>query len=113
MLQVEGQRSAQRSDFDVTFCKPIHLFACQHKQPGNKHTFCNFAIFIRRCLEGLTGRIGEAVEVETIIPIRAANEGKIVGSESVERVLDGTLQMLVERSLCPGLVFILEQLIQD
>src|SRR5690349_633286 len=90
-----------------------HLLACQDKQSCNKHALSHFAFLVGRGLEGLTGRIGEAVEIQTVVPIGAADEGQMIGTEAIERILNGTLQMLVKGSLCPWLIFVLNQFIQN
>src|SRR5574341_316831 len=51
-----------------------HFLTCQYKQSRDKYAFSYFAIFVCGCLERLTGGIGKAIQIQTIIPIRTTDE---------------------------------------
>src|ERR1035437_7227970 len=92
----------------------IREFAAgEHKQGGDENGFGNRAVFVRGGLEGLPGRVGEAVQVETIVPIGAPDERQAMGTETIERVAEAALQMLVERRFGAGRIVIGHTLIQD
>jgi len=55
------------------------LAAGEHKQPSDENGFGNLAVFVGRGLEGLARRVGEAVQVEAIVPIGAADERQAMG----------------------------------
>ena len=57
-------------------CNIGELAAGEHKQAGDENGFGNLAVLVGRGLEGLARRIGEAVQVEAIVPIGAADEGQ-------------------------------------
>src|SRR5258706_12214021 len=95
------------------FCQPSHFLACQYEQTSDEHAFCNGTIFIGCGLEGLPWRIGETIQVQTIVPVCATNEGELIGSESFERILNGALQMFVKRPLTSRFIFILNKFIKN
>jgi len=83
-----------------------YLLACQNKQAGDEDAFGYLAILVGGGLEGLTGRSREAVQVEAIVPVGAADERQPMGAKTVERVLNGALKMLEERGLTARLIVI-------
>src|SRR5208283_1351971 len=87
--------------------------ASEHKQGGDENGFGNRAVFVRGGLEGLPGRVGEAIQVEAIVPIGAPDERQAMGTETIERVAKTALQMLVERRFGAGCIVIGHWLIQD
>src|SRR5208282_4870025 len=89
------------------------LLAGQHKQSRDEHGFGNLAVLIGCGLEGLPRRIGEAVQVQAIVPIGAPNEWQSMRSKTLQRVTEAALQMLVERRLGAGRIVIGYPLIQD
>jgi len=61
----------------------------------------------------LAGGVGEAVEVEAIVPVGAANERQAVGAEAFESVMATAAQVFVERALGTGFVLERHRFVQD
>ena len=77
--------------------------AGEHKQPGDEDGLGNLAVLVGGGLEGLARRIGEAVQVEAVVPVGAADQRQAMRPEALERVAEAALQMLVERRFGAGL----------
>ena len=54
--------------------------AGQDKESGDKDGFGDLAILVGRGLERLSRGIGEAILVQAIVPIGAANQGQAMGA---------------------------------
>ena len=85
----------------------------QHKQPGDEDRLGNLAVLIGGGLEGLTGSIREAIEVETIVPVRAADQRQSMRSKPVESVAEAALQVLIERRFGAGFVVVRNGLVEN
>ena len=59
------------------------------------------------------GRVREAVQIEAIVPIGAADQRQAMRPEPFERVLEAALQMLVERLFGAGLILERHRLVQN
>ncbi len=66
-----------------------------------------------RRLERLAGLGREGVQVEAVVPVRAADERQAVGPEPGQRVLDGAAQVVVQRRLAAGGVVVRDGLVED
>ncbi len=90
-----------------------HFLAGQDEQTGNHDAFSRGAILVGGGLKRLTRRVGEAIEVEAVIPIRPANQRQLVGSQSIQRVLDRPLKVFEQGHFGAWLVFVGHQFIKD
>ena len=88
-------------------------FGRQHEQPGDEDRLGHLAVLVVGGLERLAGRVGEAVQVQAVVPVGAADQRQAVRPEPVERVADAALQVLVERRLAAGLVVVGHRLVED
>ncbi|MNO94273.1 hypothetical protein D3C76_858910 [compost metagenome] len=70
----------------------------EYKQTSDKHGFCYTSFNIGSCLERFAWFIGEAVQVETVVPVCAANQRQAVWSKIVNNMVEGTFQMLEQGS---------------
>ena len=86
---------------------------CEHKQTSDKDRFGDFAVLVGGGLEGLARRIGEAIQVEAIVPIGTADQRQTMGAETLERVMEAALEMLVERRFGAGYVVVGHRLVED
>ena len=103
---------------DSATCHPLcnrrHLFGGQHKLAGNEDRFGHRALAaVLRGLEGLARRVGEAVEVQAVIPVGAADQRQAVRPEPLQRVAQAALQVIVERLLGARPVLVDHRLVQD
>src|SRR6185437_1398776 len=89
------------------------LATCETEQTRNENRLGNFAFFVGGRLKGLPWRIGEAVQVQAIIPVGTPNQRQAVGAESIERVLKAALQVLIKRRFRTWLVVVRHRLAQD
>src|SRR5208283_1557166 len=85
----------------------------EHKQAGDEDGFGNLAILIGSGLEGLAWRIGEAVQVEAIVPIGAADQWQAMGTKTLAGVMEAALEMFVERRLRAGHIVVGYGLVED
>ena len=85
----------------------------QGEQGGDEDRLGHATVLVLGGLEGLPGRLAEAVEVEAVVPVGAADERQPVRAQAVERVLDGAHEMLVERRFAAGLVIEGHRLVED
>ena len=83
------------------------------KKCGDEDRLGNFAIFIGSGLEALAGSVREAVEVEAVVPVGAADEREAVWAEAGKRVVETALEVIVERLFRAGLVVELDRLVED
>ena len=83
------------------------------EEAGDEDRFGYLAILVGGGLEALAGGVGEAVEVEAVVPVGAANQRQAMRPKAVEGVLEAALQVLVERRLRARLVVVLDGLVQD
>ena len=89
------------------------LFSCEHEQAGDEDRLGDLAFFVRGGLERLAGRIGEAVQVEAVVPVGATDQRQTMRPKAVERVLEAALQVLVERLLGARLIVVRHRLVED
>ncbi len=85
----------------------------QHEEGGDEDRFGDPAAAVLGRLERFAGRLREAVQVEAVVPVSAADEGKPLRAQAIERVLDRALEVLVERSLGARLVVEWKPLVED
>jgi len=84
-----------------------------HKQPGDEHRLGHFAIFIGGGLKALARSVREAVQVQAVVPVGAANERKAVGAQPIQCIREAALQVVVERRLRTRLVVELDRLVKN
>ncbi len=70
-----------------------------YKLTCDKYGLCHAALIASGSLEGLTGSLGEAVEVEAVVPVCTTDEGKTVRSEMIDNVIKGCLQV-IDKGFC-------------
>ena len=73
------------------FRKLISIF---HVHTCNKHRLCNWSLGRPGSLERLSRLIGEAVQVQAVVPVCPSDQRKLVRSKMGAAVLEGTAQML-------------------
>ena len=61
----------------------------QHEQPGDEDRLGDLAFLVGGRLEGLAGRVGEAIQIQAVIPIGAADQRQTVRPQSLERIAGG------------------------
>ena len=66
--------------------------------PGDEHRLGGAAGLVAGGLERLAGRVGEAVQVEAVVPVGAADERQAVRAEVLERVVERALEVLEQRA---------------
>ena len=84
-----------------------------YKQRGDEDRLGHFAILVGGRLEGLARRRGEAVQVQAIVPVGAADQRQPVGSKPIQCIGKAALQVVVERRLGARLVVVRHRLVQD
>ena len=89
------------------------FFSREHEQAGDEDRLGDLAFFVRGGLEGLSGRVGEAVQVEAVVPVGATDQRQSMRSQAVERVLEAALQVLVERLLGARLIVVGHRLVEN
>ena len=62
-----------------------------HEHAGDEDRLGRAARLVAGGLERLAGRLGEAVEVQAVVPVGAADERQAVRADPVERVVEGAL----------------------
>ncbi len=77
------------------------VLADSNKLTCDKYRFSHAALIASGGLEGLAGSLGEAVEVEAVVPVSTTDEGETVRSEVVYNVVKGSLQV-VDKGLRSG-----------
>ena len=87
--------------------------AGQYEESGDKDGFGDLAVLVGRGLERLSRRIGEAIQVQAIVPIGAANKRQAVGAKTVERVAKAALEVLVERFFRARRIIVRHEFIED
>ncbi len=87
-------------------CHLRHLLRRQHEESGDEDRFRRLAVLALKDLEGLSRLLGKSVEIEAIVPVGVTDEGQAVGPAPVERVLQGALEMLIQRRLRAGLIVV-------
>ena len=81
------------------------VLACYNKQTCNHQTLCLAAFTLILCsLETLVWIPGEAVEVETVVPVSSSDEWQLVRTEIIDDVIHRNLQMFEETYLATRLV---------
>ena len=68
-----------------------------HEHAGDEQGFRHAAFKVRRGLETLARGTREAVEVQAVVPVRAADERQLVRAEVVQRIVEAAAQVLHER----------------
>ena len=91
---------------------PGKLVGREHKLSGDEERLGDTSLSVFGGLEGLTGVLRETIQIETVVPVGAADERQPVGSQAVERVTDATLQVLRERGLASWQVVVWHGLVQ-
>ena len=91
----------------------LHLPGRQDEQAADEDRLRDPAGLVLRRLERLARRLGEAVEVEAVIPVGTPDERQVVGAQAVERVLDRALKVLVQWLLGTGLVVVRDELVEN
>ena len=76
-----------------------HELACNHKRLG----LAAFGLVLSG-LERFVGVVGEAVEVEAVVPVGAADEGQSVGAEVAHHVVEAHAQVFHEAHFGAGLI---------
>jgi hypothetical protein len=89
------------------------LAAGLHKEAGDEDRFGHLAVLVGGGLEGLARRIGEAVEIEAVVPVGAADERQAVRPKALQGVVEAALQVLVERHFRARLVVVGHRLVED
>ncbi len=89
------------------------LVGGQREQSPDEHRLRDAARAVLGGLERLARRLGEAVEVEAVVPVGPADERQAMGPEAVERVAQRPAQVLAERRLGAGLVGVGDRLVED
>ena len=69
-----------------------------HEHSGDKDGFCHRAFRWSGRLERLTRSVGEAVQIQTVIPVSTPDQRKVMRSFMVDNIAEGARQMLKERS---------------
>ena len=85
----------------------------QHEQAGDEDRLGDPAVAVLGRLERLAGRVGEAVQVEAVVPVGAPDQRQAVRAEALERVVDRAPEVVGERSLAAGLVVVRDRLVED
>jgi hypothetical protein len=80
---------------------------------GDEDRLGHLAFLVGGGLEALAGRVGEAVEIQAVVPVGAADQRQAVRPEPLQRVAEAALQVLVERLLGAGLVVVGHRLVED
>ena len=84
----------------------VNIFlAVLDEHAGDEYGFCDRSFGRSCCLEGFARLIREAVEVQAVIPVGAADERQTVRSLVSYYIVEGTIQMLKQRS-CEALVVV-------
>ena len=73
----------------------IRAYADKHARDEERFRHAGFKI--RRRLEALARRLGEAVEVEAVVPVRAADQRQSVRAEVLHRIMEAAAQVLHQR----------------
>ena len=84
-----------------------------HKQAGDKDRLGHLAVFVGCGLEGDTWCVGEAVQVEAVVPVGATDQGQTMRPQPPQCVMEAAQQVVVERRLGAGLVVVGHRLVQD
>ena len=64
-----------------------------HVHAGDENALGNAGVVVGDGLEALAGLGGEAVQVQTVVPVRTADQGQLVGALVFGNIVEGTLQM--------------------
>ncbi len=89
------------------------FFSCEHEQARDKDRLGGLTFFVRSGLERLAGCIGEAVQVEAVVPVGATDERQSMRPQAVYRVLEAALQVLVERLLGAWFIVVGNRFVED
>ncbi len=90
-----------------------NLLGRQHEQAGDENRFGYLAFLVGGGLERLARRIGEAVQVETVVPIGAADQRQTMRAKPFERVMETAPQVLIQRLRAARLVVELDRLVEN
>ena len=85
-------------------CDLCQLVRGQGEEGGDEDRFGDATFPVLGGLERFAWGLREAVEVEAVVPVGPADQREAVRPEPVERVLQRSLQMLVQRRLRTGVV---------
>ena len=85
----------------------------QDEQAGDEDGFRDLPILVCGGLKGLAWRLGETIQVETVIPISAPDEREFVRPEPIEGVPETPLHVFEEGCFAPGPVVVLNGRIQN
>ena len=67
------------------------------EQAGDEDRFGHLAVLVGGGLEALARRVGEAIQVQAVVPVGAADQRQAMRPKPVQRVVEAALQVLVER----------------
>ena len=73
-----------------------------HEHTGDKHAFRHRPLTGSGGLKALAGMGGEAVEVQTVVPVGAADQRQTVGPQVVDGIAEAAPQVLQQRLLRAG-----------
>ena len=82
----------------------LELPADIDEHAGDQHALGDPALSGLRRLEGFIRIDGVAVQIQAVVPVRPADQGKPVGSQVVDHVSEGTAQVLEETPHAVGIV---------
>ena len=89
------------------------LAAVQHEHAGDEHRFGHARVVVLHGLEALAGLGGEAVEVQAVVPVGAADQRQAVRAAVLHREVHRTAQMLEQRLLGAFRVVERHRFVQD
>jgi len=90
-----------------------HFLAGQDEQASDHDAFSGTAILVGGGLEGLSRRVGEAIEVQAVIPIRPANQRQLVRSQTFKCVLNSPLKVFEQGHFGASLVLVGHHFVKD
>ena len=86
-------------ELSVVFDDVGVLAAVEHEHAADEHGFGNAGVVVLHGLEAFTRGVGEAVEVQAVVPIGAADQRNAVRSLVVDGEVHGTAQVFEQRLL--------------
>ena len=84
-----------------------------HEHTGDKHAFRHRPLTGSGGLKALAGMSGEAVEVQTVVPVGAADQRQTVGPQVVDGIAEAAPQVLQQRLLRAGFCVEGHRLVQN
>lgn len=85
----------------------------EHEQSGDEDGFGHPAFDIGCRLERFARLLGEAVQVQAVVPVRASDQRQAMGPEIFDDMVEGTFQMLEQRSGVVGVAVERNLLVKD